>query len=141
MLTTVTLLCYLTSTKELCRSWSHTLWFPSLTWYLKMLSWNPSGKGVQVFWALADLNSLPGTCNKRCTFLRHNLVSVDLLYCTWESRPTFFSSAYLYILLYIVGNGDILLLSYCAVLFFNWVNHESQFLLIEEKRYKFMSYS
>lgn len=27
--------------------------------------------------------------NKRCTFLHHNLVSADWLYCMWASRPKF----------------------------------------------------
>ena len=29
------------------------------------------------------------SCNKRCTFLQHNLGSVDWLYCMWESGLKF----------------------------------------------------
>ena len=35
------------------------------------------------------LDSLLGTCNRRCTFLHHNHLSADWLYHSWESGPKF----------------------------------------------------
>ena len=44
---------------------------------------------VWVFWAWATHSPCLVPCNKRCTFLHHNLVSVDWLCCETVSRPEF----------------------------------------------------
>ena len=46
-------------------------------------------QGVQVFQALATWTSCLVPCNKCCTFLHHNQVSVDWLYCVQITGPKF----------------------------------------------------
>ena len=46
-------------------------------------------KEFLVFWALAAWTPPLVPCNKHCTFLHHNLVSVDWLYWRQVSRPKF----------------------------------------------------
>ena len=52
---------------------------------------NISLKAIREFRPLITnyLDSLLDTCNKLCTFLHHNLVSVVWLYCVWASGPKF----------------------------------------------------
>ena len=45
--------------------------------------------GVWVFWALAVWTPCSVPCDESCTFLHHNLMSVDWLYCTRVSGPKF----------------------------------------------------
>ena len=73
-------------------SWSHTLRLPSLTLPLKMPPWSPLGS--LMFWAWAAPDSLSGSCSKRCTFLHHNPVSVDWLYCTGEWTQVWFGHSW-----------------------------------------------
>ena len=53
---------------------------------LKIFPWKPSGSSD---WALAVPNFCTAHYNKRCTFLPHNPMSVDRLYCAQTSGPKF----------------------------------------------------
>ena len=65
-----------------CTSWSSTL-----TWSLQVLGWNPLGSWRCL--STSCLRFLVWPYNKHWTFIHHNLVSVDWLYCTWVSGPKF----------------------------------------------------
>ena len=60
---------------------------PFLTLSLKTFLWKPSGSSG--LWALAAWTPHLKSCNKCCTFLHCNLVSVNWIYCMWASGPKF----------------------------------------------------
>lgn len=60
---------------------------PSFTLSLK--AYPESHQGVWVFWTWAACSHYLAPCNKHCTFLYHNLMSIDWLYCVWASGPKF----------------------------------------------------
>lgn len=63
---------------------------PSLTLSLKPLPWEPLRSS-----GLLSMICLLGTCNKCCTFLHRNLLSVDWLYFTQADVPKFVSATHL----------------------------------------------
>ena len=69
---------------ELCTNWSHTLQTPPSHCFQNLFP--EVHQGVQVLWAWAAHSPCLVSCNKCCTFLNHNLVSVDWLYCMGVSR-------------------------------------------------------
>ena len=75
---------------ELCVSWSHILWLPSLTLLLKMLHCNSSGS-LGFFLCVSCSRLWYLTINKLCTFFHHNLKLVDCLESVGELIQGWFS--------------------------------------------------
>ena len=73
---------------ELCMSWSHILWLPSLTSLLKMLHCNSSGS---LGFFVRELLPTLVPYNKLCTFFHHNLELVDCLESVGELIQGWFS--------------------------------------------------
>ena len=68
------------------------------------------------FWSISCPHSLFGSCNKHCTFLHHNPVSVDWLYCVQENGPKFDSVT-------LVHRICVWFTLVSTVSFLKWLNH------------------